>query len=150
MTSSLDLLAERAHKARDGAARTLAQQRQALRQLAGQLKTLQQYQQEYRQSLQNTLHAEGMSPASLANYRAFLASLDTAMDRARNSMVKQQAEIDKSKQAWQAEWRKAHAYEALLQRRAAQEQQVANRREQRQSDELGARMHQQPGHFSRT
>lgn len=150
MTSSLDLLAELAHKARDGAARTLAQQRQALRQLAGQLKTLQQYQQEYRQSLQNTLHAEGMSPASLANYRAFLASLDTAMDRARNSMAKQQAEIDKSKQAWQAEWRKAHAYETLLQRRAAQEQQVANRREQRQSDELGARMRQQPGHFSRT
>ncbi|WP_277960473.1 flagellar export protein FliJ [Pseudomonas sp. RIT-To-2] len=150
MTSSLDLLAELAHKARDGAARTLAQQRQALRQLAGQLKTLQQYQQEYRQSLQNTLHAEGMSPPSLANYRAFLASLDTAMDRARNSMAKQQAEIDKSKQAWQAEWRKAHAYETLLQRRAAQEQQVANRREQRQSDELGARMRQQPGQFSRT
>lgn len=150
MTSSLDLLAELAHKARDGAARTLAQQRQALRQLAGQLKTLQQYQQEYRQSLQSTLHKEGMSPASLANYRAFLASLDTAMDRARNSMARQQAEIDKSQQAWQAEWRKAHAYEALLQRRATQQQHLANRREQRQSDEMGARMRQQPGPFTRT
>lgn len=150
MTSSLDLLAELAHKAQDAAARTLAQHRQQLRQLAAQLKTLQQYQQEYRQGLQQKLHKEGMSPASLANYRAFLTSLDTAMDRARASMAKQQAEIAKSQAAWQAEWRKAHAYDTLIERRAAQAQQAAGRREQRHSDELGARMHQRPGHFTRT
>lgn len=150
MTSSLDLLSELAHKAQDAAARTLAQHRQQLRQLAAQLKTLQQYQQEYRQGLQHKLHKEGMGPSGLANYRAFLTSLDTAMDRARASMAKQQAEIDKCQLAWQAEWRKAHAYDTLLQRRAAQLQLTAGRREQRLDDELGARMRQQPGTFSRT
>ncbi|MDE1168405.1 MAG: flagellar export protein FliJ [Pseudomonas sp.] len=149
-TSSLDLLTELARKAQDAAARTLAQQRLALQQINSQLQTLQQYNQEYRQALQQKLHKEGMTPASLANYRAFLASLDRAVDRASQSLITKQGEIDKSQLNWQAQWRKTHAYQTLAQRRAAETQRLANRTEQRHSDELSARMQQQPGAFATT
>lgn len=149
-TSSLDLLTELAQKAQDAAARTLAQQRQALKQTQQQLQTLQQYHQEYRQSLQHKLFKDGMSPASLANYRAFLASLDRAMDRANQSLEKHQEDIASSQLAWQAQWRRQHAFQTLGKRRLVQALQLAGRREQRQNDELGARMQQLPGVFAAT
>lgn len=149
-TSSLDLLTELAQKARDVAARTLAQQRQALKQTQQQLQTLQQYHREYRQSLQQKLFKDGMSPASLANYRAFLASLDRAMDRASQSLEKHQQDIAGSQLEWQVHWRRQHALQTLGQRRLEQALQQAGRREQRLNDELGARMRQFPGAFAAT
>ncbi|WVV49055.1 hypothetical protein THH46_12170 [Pseudomonas sp. NA13] len=62
VNQSLDLLIELSAKARDVAARALAQSRQAEQQVINQLRTLDEYQQEYRQNLQRELLKEGMSP----------------------------------------------------------------------------------------
>ena len=147
MTSSLDMLIELGHKAQEAAAQVLAQNRQSLRHIEGQLRTLQQYNQEYRQTLQQILHKQGMSPEALANYRAFLESLDAAVDRALRSRALKQEELAKNQTHWQAQWRRAHAFETLGKRRAAEALRQANRIDQRSTDELSTRMLQRPGVF---
>ncbi len=79
---SLHLLIELTAKARDIAARALAQSRTAEQLVINQLRTLDQYQQEYRQNLQLELAKDGMSPSALTNYRGFLQSLEEAVERA--------------------------------------------------------------------
>lgn len=147
--SSLDLLIELAHKAQDTAARALASHRQAVAQTSRQLQTLKQYHQEYRQTLQQKLHKEGMTPAALANYSAFLTSLDRALDRAGQTLAKQQEEVDKSQLNWQAQWRRSNAFATLGDRRREEALRQAGRVEQRHNDELSARMQQYPGVFAR-
>jgi len=82
---SLHLLIELTAKARDIAARALAQSRTAEQLVINQLRTLDQYQQEYRQNLQLELAKDGMSPSALTNYRGFLQSLEEAVERAQKA-----------------------------------------------------------------
>jgi flagellar FliJ protein len=145
---SLDLLIELTGKARDVAARALAQSRRAEQQVVNQLRTLDQYQQEYRQNLQQELLKDGMSPSALTNYRGFLHSLEEAVDRAQKSLERHRKQVALHQQTWLEQWRKVNAIEALLSRRAQQERLQAGRVEQRQTDEMASQLRRRPGHFS--
>ncbi|HEY0287235.1 MAG TPA: flagellar export protein FliJ [Pseudomonas sp.] len=145
---SLDLLIELTGKARDVAARALAQSRRAEQQVVNQLSTLDQYQQEYRQNLQQELLKDGMSPSALTNYRGFLQSLEEAVDRAQKSLERHRKQVALHQQTWLEQWRKVNAIEALLSRRAQQERLQAGRVEQRQTDEMASQLRRRPGHFS--
>jgi flagellar FliJ protein len=146
--SSLDMLIELARKAQDAAARTLAENRLSLQQIAAQLETLQQYHHEYRKGLQQALLESGMSPASLSNYRAFLGSLENAVDRAQQTLSRQQQQIDSSQRNWQSQWRTSNAYETLATRREQQFQLQAARTEQRQTDEMASQLRQRRNSFT--
>ncbi|MCF5722348.1 flagellar export protein FliJ [Pseudomonas syringae] len=137
---SLHLLIEIAAKARDVAARALAQSRTAEQQVINQLRTLDQYQQEYRQNLQLELAKEGMSPSALTNYRGFLQSLEEAVERAQKSLERHRKQVAHHQLTWMAQWRKVSSIEALLDRRAQQEQVRIGRVEQRQSDEMASQL----------
>ncbi|MHC8383786.1 flagellar export protein FliJ [Pseudomonas sp. LB3P14] len=145
---SLDLLIELTGKARDVAARALAQSRRAEQQVVNQLRTLDQYQQEYRQNLQQALLKEGMSPSALTNYRGFLHSLEEAVDRAQKSLERHRKQVAQHQLTWLEQWRKVNAIEALLSRRAQQERLLAGRVEQRQTDEMASQLRRRPGNFS--
>lgn len=145
---SLDLLIELAGKARDVAARALAQSRRAEQQVVNQLLTLDQYQQEYRQSLQQALLKEGMSPSALSNYRGFLQSLEEAVERAQKSLERHRRQVAQHQLTWMVQWRKVSAIEALLSRRALQEQVQAGRVEQRQTDEIASQQRRRPSNFA--
>ncbi|WP_420233058.1 flagellar export protein FliJ [Pseudomonas sp. ABY48] len=147
---SLDLLIELSAKARDVAARALAQSRQAEQQVLNQLRTLDEYQQEYRQNLQRELLKEGMSPSALTNYRGFLHSLEEAVDRAQKSLERHRKQVAQHQLTWMAQWRKVSAFEALLSRRAQQERQLAGRVEQRQTDEMASQLRQRLDRFLTT
>lgn len=136
---SLQLLVELTARAREDAASALSLSRRAEQRLAEQLRTLDQYQREYRQTLQQELAGAGMSPATLANYRGFLKSLEGAMERAEGNLVRQRAEVAEHQETWRQAWRKVNAIETLLARRQAQEQLRAGRAEQRQTDEQASR-----------
>ena len=144
---SLHLLIEIAAKARDVAARALAQSRTAEQQVINQLRTLDQYQQEYRQNLQLELAKEGMSPSALTNYRGFLQSLEEAVERAQKSLERHRKQVAHHQLTWMAQWRKVSSIEALLDRRAQQEQVRIGRVEQRQSDEMASQLRRRAATF---
>ncbi len=144
---SLHLLIEMAAKARDVAARALAQSRTAEQQVINQLRTLDQYQQEYRQNLQLELAKDGMSPSALTNYRGFLQSLEEAVERAQKSLERHRKQVAHHQLSWMAQWRKVSSIEALLERRAQQEQVRVGRLEQRQSDEMASQLRRRAAAF---
>lgn len=145
---SLHLLIELATKARDEAARALAQSRRAEQQVIKQLHTLDQYQQEYRQNLQLELAKDGMSPSALTNYRGFLQSLEEAVERAQKSLARHRKQVAHHQLSWMAQWRKVSSIEALLSRRAQQEQVRAGRIEQRHTDEMASQLRRRAAAFT--
>ncbi|WP_321861918.1 flagellar export protein FliJ [Pseudomonas paraveronii] len=144
---SLHLLIELTAKARDVAARALAQSRAAEQLVINQLRALDQYQQEYRQNLQLELAKDGMSPSALTNYRGFLQSLEEAMERAQKSLERHRKQVAHHQITWMAQWRRVNAIEALLSRRARQAQVRAGRVEQRQADELASQLRRRAAAF---
>ncbi|MCL7461872.1 flagellar export protein FliJ [Pseudomonas sp. NW5] len=137
-TSALDTLIGLAREAVDQAARLLASERTTQQQVQQQLKMLDEYRLEYARRMQEAM-CQGIDPASLANYRQFLASLDQAITRARQTLLTQQQKVENSQRAWQAQHRTLNAYCTLSERRQQAETLRANRREQRDTDEVSSR-----------
>ena len=133
-------LTEQAEKARNEAARLLADERQNKQKIAQQLQTLQQYRNDYALQLQQQMRA-GIASHLLNNYRQFLASLDVAIQRAQNALLNQESKVDKSQQHWQTKQRKLASYETLAERKHTAAVKVANKREQQLADELSLAMY---------
>ncbi|MES3676314.1 flagellar export protein FliJ [Halomonas elongata] len=131
----LDTLTEMARQARDQAGQRLAGDRRDARQVAEQLEALQRYRAEYAARLQTALR-DGIDPASMHNYQRFLASLDDALERARQALDERQQRVDQSQRHWQGEQQRLHAYDTLAERREAVRRRAEQRREQRASDDL--------------
>ncbi|WP_136064841.1 flagellar export protein FliJ [Modicisalibacter radicis] len=133
--SPLDTLISLTRESRDSASLKLAELRRARHDAQAQLDTLFRYRQEYRERLQGAM-AHGIGPDSWQNYQQFLASLDNAIERARQSLNERENQISRGQQYWQDEQRKLSAYDTLVDRREQREQQRASRLEQRQNDEM--------------
>ncbi|WP_192036506.1 flagellar export protein FliJ [Halomonas sp. YLGW01] len=139
MTGSrpLETLAQLAKDARDAASQALASERRGEQQAARQVETLRQYRLEYAHRLQQAMHG-GIDPASLHNYQQFLASLDTAIDRAHQAQCERTSRVESCQRQWQQQQRRLSSYDTLHERRQAEAQREAQRREQRHNDELSA------------
>ena len=136
MTSNpLDTLVELAREARDKAGQLLAGERGNQQQLVTQLEVLGQYRQEYAQRL-HTIMDEGIELGTLQNYQNFLASLDTAIGKARQSLADQQGKVLKCQQQWRQQQHKLSSYDTLASRREALWQRQSQRQEMRQQDEI--------------
>ncbi|CAD5379330.1 Flagellar protein fliJ [Pseudomonas sp. OF001] len=148
-SSALDTLIELTREAVDNAGRQLAGARRSQQQAQGQLDTLQHYRQEYARGLQQAMQ-EGMEPASLLNYQAFLGTLDNAIDRARLSLNEQQRQVSQRQQQWLEQQRKLNSYHTLVDRRAQAEQLRDSRSQQRITDELSAQLRLRGSAFTST
>lgn len=137
-TSQLGMLSDLARDARDQASQLLAGERQNEHQVAAQLKSLKSYRLEYAERLQQAMR-DGIDPASMHNYQQFLASLDAALQRARQALEAQQQRVQQSQHQWQHEQQRLAAFDTLITRRDADQQRQDARREQRINDELAAR-----------
>ncbi|MCQ4347287.1 flagellar export protein FliJ [Pseudomonas stutzeri] len=138
-SSALDTLIELTREALENAGRLLAGARRSQQQAQAQLDTLQHYRQEYARGLQQAM-LEGMEPASLLNYQAFLRTLDDAIDRARLSVGEQQRQVGQRQQHWQEQQRKLNSYHTLIERRAQAALLQDSRSQQRLTDELSAQL----------
>ncbi|TFH85383.1 flagellar export protein FliJ [Billgrantia azerbaijanica] len=136
-TSQLDMLSDLARSARDQAGQALAGERQSEQQVAAQLDSLSRYRLEYAERLQQAMR-NGIDPASMHNYQQFLASLDVALERARQALQEQRQRVTRRQQQWQKEQRRLSAYDTLSSRREAERQRQEVRREQRMSDEMAS------------
>lgn len=148
-SSQLAMLSDLARDARDQAGQLLAGERQNERQVAAQLESLNRYRLEYAERLQQAMR-EGIDPASMHNYQQFLASLDAALQRARQALDAQQHRVEQSQQHWQHEQKRLSAFDTLVSRRDAERLRQEARREQRISDEMaaGRLLRQRAGHSS--
>lgn len=130
----IDPLLNRAQDTEDAAARVLADRQSTLAQHEAQLVELRRYADEYGNS-----QMAATSPAQLANRRAFLDRLQSAVDQ-------QSRAVDNSRQTVEVERgrlllasRDKQVLEKLAASYRAQERQVDERRSQRELDDLGAR-----------
>lgn len=148
-SSQLAMLSDLARDARDQAGQLLAGERQNERQVAAQLESLNRYRLEYAERLQQAMR-EGIDPASMHNYQQFLASLDAALQRARQALDAQQQRVEQSQQHWQQEQKRLSAFDTLVSRRDAERLRQEARRDQRISDEMaaGRLLRQRAGHSS--
>ena len=138
-TSALDTLIGLAREAVENAGRNLAGARRSQQQIQTQLDTLRHYRQEYSLRLQQSMQ-QGMDPASLINYQAFLGSLDDAIVRAGQSLHEQERQVGQRQQQWLEQQRKLNSYNTLVDRRNQAEQLRDNRQQQRVTDELSAQL----------
>lgn len=131
----LDTLVELARDARDQAGQDLAGEQRTSSQVHQQLESLHRYRQEYAAKL-NAAMREGIDPASMRNYQQFLASLDAALERAREALATQQERVERTRQQWQRQQQRLSSYDTLLERRHHARRRDEQRREQHVSDDL--------------
>jgi flagellar protein FliJ len=132
--NSMQLLVEVSGLAADRAALQLANANRDLDQARGRLELLARFQSEYQTRFAQALSA-GTDANSIANYRAFLAQLNRAIEEQRRIVAQFDASRGLSERDWRSKQHRVKSFELLVQRAQAEQAQIAARSEQRQTDE---------------
>ncbi|KRG71064.1 flagellar export protein FliJ [Pseudoxanthomonas dokdonensis] len=130
----IDPLLRRAQETEDAVARELAERQQALSAHESRLEELRGYMEEYANS-----QMAATSPAQLANRRAFLDRLDSALQQQLQNVDRSRANVDIQRDRLLLASRDKQVLEQLAASYRVQEHQVIERRQQREMDDLGAR-----------
>lgn len=130
----LDPLLRRAQDREDEVARELAERQQALDLQQSRLAELRQYAEEYANAQLATTSA-----AQLLNRRAFLDRLDNAVEAQTRTVDSNRERVDAERARLLLASRDKQVLEQLAASYRAQERIVADRRDQREMDDLGAR-----------
>lgn len=133
-------LTEQAEKARTQAAQLLAEERNNKEKIAQQLQMLQQYRHEYAMQLQQQMRI-GIQSTMLTTYRAFLASLDRAIQQAQNALAQNEERVAKTKEKWLEKQRRWQSFDLLKERQDVTARDQQERAEQRHNDELSLTMY---------
>ncbi|WDS36833.1 flagellar export protein FliJ [Pseudoxanthomonas sp.] len=130
----IDPLLQRAQQHEDEAARTLAERQRALTTHESRLEELRQYAEEYANS-----QMAATSLAQLANRRAFLDRLDSAVQQQSQTVDRNRENVEMERSRLLLASRDKQVLEQLAASYRAQERKVDDRRIQREMDDLGAR-----------
>ena len=107
---------------------------------AQQLSVLQNYRQDYAERLQLSTQS-GLSASNYHNFRQFILTLDDAILQQNKIVVQMDAKLESGRKQWQDEKRRLSSYETLLSRQMRQQAVREQRREQRATDEISARLY---------
>lgn len=129
-----DPLLRRAQEKEDAVARDLAERQRTLDMHESRLDELRKYADEYAQS-----QMAATSPAQLANRRAFLDRLDSAVKQQAQTVDRSRASVGIERDRLLLAGRDKKVLEQLAASYRVQENQVIERRAQREMDDLGAR-----------
>ncbi|WP_272680787.1 flagellar export protein FliJ [Providencia sp. PROV129] len=136
--NALTTLLSLAEEASEEAAKVLAQVRQTHTQMAQQLHMLENYQSEYRQKLNQTLHS-GMASDKWQNYQQFLVTLELTIEQQQQQLNVWEQRVNDANRHWQEKQQRVNAFDTLIQRAEQTEYQRQNRLEQKQMDEFAQR-----------
>lgn len=132
----LDLMQNRA----DEATRSLGKLISAEKDARMRLEMLQQYRQEYADKLYG--HAQqGVSQQEWSNFQEFLGRLDEAIDVQTRAVQESVQRTANGQSFWLEQRNRLKAIDTLSERHQSTERYLANRQEQKQSDEFSARKH---------
>lgn len=123
------------------AARVLGEARQRLEQQQRKLEELTTYRDQYSLEFQQC-SGQGMGVARLQDFRLFLARLNEAIEQQRRLVERCQQDCERRRLQWVATRTRTQALGKVVDRYQREEQRVAERREQRDSDERAQRVRQ--------
>lgn len=121
------------------AARTFAETRIRLSEQQARMQQLRDYRNEYSNRFQHS-GGGGMTPRQLGEYRAFLERLDRGLRHQQDVLAKADAEVVQARQDWTEAIRHRDRLEVMRTRIRCEERTLADRREQRESDERAGRV----------
>jgi len=134
MSAALQTLLELAQRERDAALAALMQAENMGNRALAQLEQLQAYQADYRANTPGT--AGRAAPIELLRcHSGFMGRLDQALGQQQQAVKASDAELLRRREALQRCELKLASVRKLLERRAAEQQRVEARRDQRRSDE---------------
>lgn len=136
--NALTTLLNLAVEASDEAAKVLAQVRQTQVQMSQQLNMLENYQTEYRQKLNQTLHS-GIDADKWQNYQQFLVTLELTIEQQQQQLTLWEQRVSEANRHWQEKQQRVNAFDTLIQRAEYSKNQRLNRLEQKQMDEFAQR-----------
>ncbi|EPL3990984.1 flagellar export protein FliJ [Providencia stuartii] len=136
--NALDTLLSLAVVASEEAAKVLAQVRQTQVQMTQQLNMLENYQAEYRQKLNQTLHS-GIDADKWQNYQQFLVTLELTIEQQQQQLSLWEQRVSEANRHWQEKQQRVNAFDTLIQRAEQTKNQRLNRLEQKQMDEYAQR-----------
>ncbi|MGO4742305.1 flagellar export protein FliJ [Serratia quinivorans] len=136
--SPLITLRDLAQEAVEQATRQLGQVRKAQQAAEQQLSMLLNYQDEYRQKLNNQLSG-GMESSNWQNYQQFIGTLEQAITQHRQQLTQWGEKVDHAMKQWQDKQQRLNAFETLHTRAQSAELQLENKRDQKLMDEFAQR-----------
>ncbi|RLM27222.1 flagellar biosynthesis chaperone FliJ [Brenneria alni] len=136
--SPMETLRDLAQKDADEAAVLLGKVRQSHLQAQKQLDMLLQYEDDYRQQLQNDL-GKGIDSGNWYNYQQFIQTLEKAIEQHRQQLALWNQRLQQAIQAWQAKQQRLNAFVTLHERATQKLLLKENRREQKLMDEFAQR-----------
>lgn len=116
----------------------LAQVRQTHTQMSQQLTMLENYQADYRQKLNQTLHT-GMAADKWQNYQQFLVTLELTIEQQQGQLNLWEQRVSDANRHWQEKQQRVNAFDTLIRRADHAKNQRQNRLEQKQMDEFAQR-----------
>ncbi|EPA9110788.1 MAG: flagellar export protein FliJ [Serratia liquefaciens] len=143
--SPLITLRDLAQDAVEQATRQLGQVRKAQQAAEQQLSMLLNYQDEYRQKLNNQLSV-GMESSNWQNYQQFIGTLEQAIAQHRQQLTQWGEKVDHAMKQWQDKQQRLNAFETLHTRAQSAELQLENKRDQKLMDEFAQRSAQRNIH----
>lgn len=136
--SAIDTLRELAQKDVEQAAVQLGDMRRAQKQADEQLSMLLNYQDEYRNKLNDNM-SEGIASTRWVNYHQFIDTLEKAIEQHRRQLAQWNSKVEQALTFWRDKQQRLHAYETLQARALANELLQENRLDQKRMDEFAQR-----------
>ncbi|WBA55789.1 flagellar export protein FliJ [Providencia sp. 21OH12SH02B-Prov] len=136
--NALTTLLSLAIEASEEAAKVLTQVRQTQVQMTQQLNMLENYQTEYRQKLNQTLHS-GIDADKWQNYQQFLVTLELTIEQQQQQLSLWEQRVNEANRHWQEKQQRVNAFDTLIQRAEQTKNQRLSRLEQKQMDEYAQR-----------
>jgi flagellar FliJ protein len=119
-------------------AEALASRERHVTECENKLAELQEYQKSYAQQFQQRAGA-GIGAVGLRDYQAFMVRLEEAVKQQAQLVVKAKSDRDAERKVWQHAAQRAEAVGGLVERWQQDEQLVADKQAQRESDERAQR-----------
>lgn len=134
----LDTLIELAQSKTDEATRRLGQLQNAQTSATSKLDMLVQYRQEYLEQFNGQMQG-GLPASQVRNFQNFIGTLDGAIEQQRALTLQAHTRLGHGRTDWQTSKRRLTSFGTLADRVRQFELEVANKKEQRESDERSAR-----------
>ncbi|MBG6077608.1 flagellar export protein FliJ [Polaromonas sp. CG_9.11] len=134
----LATLIELAQTKTDDATRRLGQLQNAQTSASAKLEMLVQYRQEYLAQFNGQMQG-GLPASQVRNFQNFIGTLDSAIEQQRALTLQADTRLGQGRTDWQSSKRRLISFGTLADRVRQFELGVANKKEQRESDERSAR-----------
>ncbi|ALB63213.1 Flagellar protein FliJ [Cronobacter condimenti 1330] len=141
---ALNTLKDMAEKEVDDAALRLGEMRRGCQQAQEQLSMLMNYQQEYRNNLNDTM-TQGIASNRWVNYQQFIQTLEKAIDQHRLQLTQWNTKVDQALSFWKEKKQRLQAWETLQDRQASAALLAENRLDQKRMDEFAQRASMRKG-----